>query len=100
MTIKIFSVIIKRYMSNLKIVILRPWTEQFVISCFQVSQFMERDSITNRFALRVQSGSVGSGLACCMAGPSSNPRSVPPGRFFPLSETSNEEIGDMNECAV
>jgi hypothetical protein len=29
MTIKIFSVIIKRYMSNLKILILRPWTEQF-----------------------------------------------------------------------
>jgi hypothetical protein len=28
MKIKIFSVIIKRYMSNLKIVILRPWTEQ------------------------------------------------------------------------
>jgi hypothetical protein len=41
-----------------------------------------------------------------MAGPSSNPCSVPPGRFFPLSETSNEEIGerprqiDMNECPV
>jgi hypothetical protein len=34
MTIKIFSVIIKRYMSNLKIVILRPWTEQFVINSF------------------------------------------------------------------
>jgi hypothetical protein len=32
MTIKILSVIIKRYMSNLKIVILRPWTEQFVIN--------------------------------------------------------------------
>ncbi len=67
---------------------------------------MERDSITKRFALRVQSGSVGSGLAFCMAGPSSNPRSVAPGRFFPLSKTSNEEIGerprriDMNECAV
>ncbi len=32
MTIKFFSVIIKRYMSNLKIVILMPWTEQFVIN--------------------------------------------------------------------
>jgi hypothetical protein len=32
MTIKKFSVISKRYMSNLKIVILRPWTEQFVIN--------------------------------------------------------------------
>jgi hypothetical protein len=31
MTTKTFSVIIKRYMSNLKIVILRPWTDQFVI---------------------------------------------------------------------
>ena len=31
MTIKVLSVIIKRYMSNLKIVILRPWTDQFVI---------------------------------------------------------------------
>ena len=31
MTTKIFSVIIKRYMSNLKIVILRPQTHQFVI---------------------------------------------------------------------
>jgi hypothetical protein len=37
-----------------------------------------------------------------MAVPSSNPGSLPPGKFFPLSETSNEEIGerriDMNEC--
>jgi hypothetical protein len=32
MTIKKFSVIIKRYMSNLKSVILLPWTDQFVIS--------------------------------------------------------------------
>jgi hypothetical protein len=32
MTTKIFSVIIKRYMSNLKIVILWPWTDQFVIN--------------------------------------------------------------------
>jgi hypothetical protein len=31
MTTKSFSVIIKRYMSNLKIVILRPKTDQFVI---------------------------------------------------------------------
>jgi hypothetical protein len=31
MTTKFFSVIIKRYMSNLKIVILRPWTDQSVI---------------------------------------------------------------------
>ena len=31
MTTKFFSVIIKRYMSNLKIVILRPWTDKSVI---------------------------------------------------------------------
>jgi hypothetical protein len=32
MTTKNFSVIIKRYMSNLKIVILWPWTDQFLIN--------------------------------------------------------------------
>jgi hypothetical protein len=31
MTTKNFSIIIKRYMSNLKIVVLQPWTDQFVI---------------------------------------------------------------------
>jgi hypothetical protein len=51
-----------------------------------------------RGSVRVQCGSVtlqpgsdGSALACCMAGPSSNPSSPPQGRFFPLSKTSNED---------
>ena len=61
MTKKNFSVIIKRYMSNLKIVILRPWTEQFVINLLSSFTVHGKRSITKRFALRVQSGSVGSG---------------------------------------
>jgi hypothetical protein len=52
---------------------------------------------------RVQRGSIGSALACCMAGPSSNSGSALQGGFFPQSETSNEEkerdLGEwMNEC--
>ncbi len=40
---------------------------------------VQRDSV------RVQRGSVGSALACCKAGPSSNLGS-PPWEFYPLSE--------------
>ncbi len=53
---------------------------------------------------RVQCGLVGSVLACCMAGPSSNPGSAPQGGFSLLSETSNEENGerprrmDIDDC--
>ncbi len=36
----------------------------------------------------------GSALACWMAGLSSNPLHGTPGRFFPLSETSNEGKGE------
>jgi hypothetical protein len=52
-----------------------------------VAQKLQRGSEAAAWLSRVQPDSVGSPLACCMAGPSSNPGA---GRFFLLSETSNE----------
>jgi hypothetical protein len=66
MTIKIFSVIIMRYMSNLKSVILWPWTDQFVISsannkqqqswCETIEDFyLSRPQFTERDSKRLKS---------------------------------------------